>query len=179
MLKYIFIDNNNKDKYQNDFIELYCECFGDPSSEMYNYEEVAKIWKTHVENGVIIVCEIDNKVIGFICGYLANKYITEDLQRLLNIVDNNTNVSLKEIIDINRTIYIYAMAVKKEYRRRGIAKKMVELLFDKFRKNIDGISYFLMETDTENSKSAPLFIKYYQAKQPEIPVKGVWYGILE
>ena len=188
-MEYIIIDNNNIDLCRDGFIKLYQESFSEPPyNETWSYETVLDTWNVHLNNGLIVVCLFNDIVIGFVCGYQAKLKVTKDIDQMTNKLES-TNKLLD--FDLDKTIYVSELAVMKEHRGRGIAKTLVAILFNEFKKN--GMIHYFMRSDLNNSQSAPLFIRYFNGKQMDITVenssaeilansasaeKGFWYGPL-
>jgi ribosomal protein S18 acetylase RimI-like enzyme len=185
MNNYVLINSDNASFYREDFIKLYQKCFSEePYFETWNYDDVLEIWDSHIQKGIIIVCVSKQNVIGFILGHKANNDATSDVSEMLTQLGN-----MKLDIELDKTIYISELAVSSDHRRCGIAKELVNNLFTEAKKL--NLSTYLMRSDLKNSKSSPLFIKYFNGQQLDICLnnslheelansaslqKGMWWG---
>jgi ribosomal protein S18 acetylase RimI-like enzyme len=147
------IDNVN-DPAKNGFISLYQNIFADePYKEDWPYNEVEKVWINFTKYSLYIAeisyCIDDEnnynyKVIGFASGcnssYMDNdtfKFVESEQERL-NF--NNSN-----------SFYVAELGVAKEYRKNGIAAKLMNLLHMDAVKENKKFAYLITACNNNNN----------------------------
>lgn len=87
----------NLNTISNLFIEIYKE---EPYCYNYDFLEAKKIVNNWDTNGIIITCNVNNELVGFLGGYYLNK----------------------------ETLYLDKIGIKKKYRNKKLGTKMMEEL---------------------------------------------------
>lgn len=186
-MEYITVTPDNHQIYQDQFIKLYQQCFSEPPyCENWSYADVLDTYITHVDKGSVIVCMANpDQLIGFMCAYESVTKLTDDIDQMLA---HHTGILE---FDLNKSIYVSEMAVDPNFRGKGIARALTVATFDVYKSR--GLTHYFMRSDLSESKSAPLFIKYFNGSPTAVIVpntddevaagsqssaKGFWYGPL-
>ncbi len=156
MSTYVIVDDSNGDLYRDSVIKLYQESFREePYFESCPYSDVLHIWNSHLSKGSIIVCVLDQNVIGFVFGHQA-KLSTDDIIKMLNK------------FDLNKTIYVSELAVC-DYFGEIIARTLVDNLFSEAKKKNQ--THYCVGSDIKNSITEMI-------SGSELIGDDLWYGPL-
>jgi ribosomal protein S18 acetylase RimI-like enzyme len=160
-IEYILVTPENSEKYQKGFIETYKEAFGGPPYfEIYTDSDVAEgIWIPHLRKGIIIVACKNDSVVGFICAIPLLK-APQEIQNYLMEKRKEAFFPTK----FEDVWYISELGVRRKYRRRGIATRLVKECLTKILKL--GGRYYVLRTATNNVISQRLFKNFGAIELP-------------
>lgn len=165
MATYVIINDSNVFLYRDSVIKLYQKSFiEEPYCEYWTYSDVLKIWNSHLLKGLIIVCVLDQIVIGFVFGH-QSKMSTDDIIEALVKHKNNTKLEF----DLNKIIYVSELVVACDQFQEGIARALVDSLFSEAKKMNQ--THYCMGSDIKNSINELM-------TRSELIEDGIWYGPL-
>lgn len=99
---------------KNNLSSLYQDVFGKPPyNETFSDKEVTELFKKYVSDGLLYLTSASSEIVGF-----GAALPLKEFPELINLVQQTT-------IDKQKTWYMADLGVKEEFRRKGIAKKLV------------------------------------------------------
>lgn len=101
------------------------------------YKTMLLIKTIHSKKTLLLVAEIDNKIIGYVYGSILGR---------------------SDFYKVNRYGYIGGLFVLKEYRRKSVGRKLVYGMLDWFKQN--NINYVETKVDLRNKSAVSSWEKY-------------------
>ena len=146
-------------KIDNDLIDLYIECFkidkiftSRDKEIIKDRELITKLFDYYLKYGTILYTKRYSKKISFLCSLKINEII-EDAEAIKLIFDEDKYPEMNKYIKtINKdSNYIVLIGVNKNFRKRGLAKKLVKTYLQYYNKKD------LVFSDIDNKYSLKIF----------------------
>ena len=130
-----------KEALQGGLIQLYQEVFAEPPYlEQFGDEEIRVVFTKYVAKGVLFLAYLDDQVVGFGAAMPLSESSICHMQEVIEC-------------DPDRTWYMADLGVRKDVRRCGLARRLVEARLD----FLEPGTYVIMRTTQGNLLSRSLY----------------------
>ena len=134
------------------FIATYQDVFaGPPYFEKYAEQEVVdNVWKPHIGHGIVLATNSTGMVVGLAC---CHSVVAETEPSIRDYILSRPEVP--SLFDPSRTIFMSELAVREQYRRRGLGKRFIIERFAWGREH--GFESYCTRTADRSSNSRALY----------------------
>ena len=127
--------------FENGLIQLYQDIFAEPPyCEQFSDEEVRDLFTSYVTEGILFLAHFHNQVVGFGAAMPFAKSAIAHMEEEFGL-------------DPDHTWYMAELGVRKDVRRRGLARQLVQVRLDAFPPG----TYVIMRTSQSNIASQRLY----------------------